>query len=141
MCINKIIKSIIIYIVQIGTLWGLLEGYTYFKDDVLKEVLGPYWLLIYILPLFTTAFIIFKDKRPKDSVQENITTQGNFSPGKVNGNYAVHGQTEASDKTTSPDHNDEKLKNNESNSVSSKNIHTKGNFSPGEVGGDYSIEK
>lgn len=56
--IKTVILAMAIYISQVGALWGLLEGYTYFKGDTLKTVLGAYWLLLYIFPLITTAVYI-----------------------------------------------------------------------------------
>lgn len=141
MNINNAIKTIVIFILQVGALWGLLEGYTYFKGDALKEFLGPYWLLIYILPLFTTGYSIFRESRTQGTLQENITTQGDFSPGKVGGNYAVRPQPQAKGKTTPSDESSASAETNTSSTKPSKNIRTKGNHSPGEVGGDYTIEK
>ena len=37
--LKTIIMAIAIYIVQVGALWGLLEGYTYFKGDTLKTLM------------------------------------------------------------------------------------------------------
>lgn len=138
--INKVIKSIVIYIAQVGALWGFLEGYTYFKGSALKEFLGPYWLLIYILPLLTTAYVIYRGSQKEENVQKNITTQGDFSPGKVGGSYTVRGQPAASERATSLGESTGATEANNSSTKSGKNIRTKGNYSPGEVGGDYKIE-
>ena len=45
--VKSAIKFFALYIVQVGTLWGLLEGYTYFMGDALKNLLGSFWILIY----------------------------------------------------------------------------------------------
>lgn len=52
------------YIVQVGALWGLLEGYTYFTDDSLKNILREYWILLYIIPVVTTVAYIKDFKEP-----------------------------------------------------------------------------
>lgn len=141
MITNKPLKTIIIYIVQVGSLWGLLEGYTYFKDDALKEFIGPYWILIYILPFISTAFIILRESRMKGHMQENISTQGDFSPGKIKGDYSISTNAESSNKLSKLRDKDEVIKNEKSNIEADKIIKTNGNYSPGEVGGDYKIEK
>lgn len=41
-----------------GVLWGLVEGFTYFKNDSLKNILKGYWILLYIIPIFTTIVYI-----------------------------------------------------------------------------------
>jgi len=135
--VNQVIKSVAIYIVQVGALWGLLEGYTYFKDDALKDFLGSYWILIYILPIFTTVYFAFRESHVEETVHENITTRGDFSPGKVGQNYSIGIHQENAmelDASKSPSlapQQTPKLK---------EMVFTEGHYSPGKVGGDYTVQ-
>jgi ribokinase len=48
------------YITIVGALWGLLEAYTYFTGDKLKQILGAYWLLIlYGVPVVIALWVAF----------------------------------------------------------------------------------
>lgn len=47
------------YATMVGVIWGVLEAYTYFQGDHLKYVVGSYWILIYILPIFPSLIITF----------------------------------------------------------------------------------
>jgi hypothetical protein len=58
--IAKIIKFVILYLVQAVCLWAGLEVSTYFQGDALKILLEDYWILFYASPLITTCFI-FKE--------------------------------------------------------------------------------
>jgi uncharacterized protein YjbI with pentapeptide repeats len=55
--LRSVIQLFIIYIAQVTTIWGLVEGYTYFKGNYLKELVGPYRILLYILPLISTIYV------------------------------------------------------------------------------------
>jgi hypothetical protein len=139
--IKNSLKFVALYIVQAGTLWGLLDGYTYFKGDDLKNFLGSYWVLIYIIPLFTTAYIMAHGGKHKETVQGSITTRGGFSPGVVGGNYAVRMQSENS---TQIDPLSGTARENPQGVPSEKpnqTIQTKGDYSPGKVEGDYTVEE
>jgi hypothetical protein len=133
---KRIIKSVVVYSAQVCALWGLLEGYTYFKGDALKAFLGGYWVLIYILPLFATAYLAFQESHEGGTANENITTRGNFSPGKVGQNYSVGIDEENAlgsaatglQSLTQPEM--PKLK---------ETISTEGHYSPGKVGGSYAV--
>jgi len=139
--IKKVIKFTALYIAQVGALWGLLEGFSYFKGNALKEFLGQYWVLIYIIPIITTtACIIHRGGSDEAAVKENISTQGKFSPGKVGGNFAVRGQTGNSDQTNPAEINSEENGPDNSTEKTIKSIETKGDYSPGEVEGDYTVE-
>ena len=138
--IKNAIKFIALYIIQAGALWGLLDGYTYFKGSALKDFLGPYWVLIYIIPLFTSAHMILRKGKSENIMGGNISTQGNFSPGKVTGNYAVRTQPENMDQTNPIDITHEASQSDISIDKPTKFIETKGDYSPGEVGGDYTVE-
>lgn len=134
------LKFIALYIVQVGALWGLLEGYSYFKGDALKEFLGSYWILVYIIPLFITAYVMVRDARGDGAIVESITTQGDFSPGKVEGNYAVRKRSENLDQPDSSDDTPEENRQNALTKKPTKSIRTGGDYSPGEVGGDYTVD-
>ena len=137
---KKVLKFFGLYIIQAGTLWGLLDGYTYFKGDALKNFLGPYWLLIYIIPLFTTI-LITRETKGEGNAQENITTQGDFSPGKVGGNYSVRTQLDNPAQTESSSEVREESQSTTSSAEPKQVIHTKGKYSPGKVEGDYKIDR
>lgn len=148
--INSVIKALVVYVAQVGALWGILEAYTYFQGNALEDFLGPYWILIYIVPWFTTAYVLFRDSKnvvddPRPQIKEqankeNIATEGHYSPGKVGGHYTVQQPKESIDQATVSDNEGETTQPKKPTEKSGKNIHTKGNFSPGEVGGDYKIE-
>lgn len=107
----KIIFEIFIsYIIQVGTLWGLLEGYTYFKGDALKTFLQGYWVLIYIIPIFTTiAYVKFSRGDEQSGGQGGDAEvigdgeayggkgghSGTFGPGGKGGNARVVGSGKA----------------------------------------------
>ncbi len=56
--LSTFIKSFLgSYFILVAGIWGFLEAYTYFQDDHLKKVLGPYWWIIYVLPLFISLFM------------------------------------------------------------------------------------
>lgn len=115
----------------------MLEGYTYFKDEALKHFLGPYWFLVYILPIFTSLFPILHETRKEAIVKEDISTAGDYSPGKVEGDYKI-GKVEQVDSSNPPSKKSSKS----TPAVKpAKSIRTKGKYSPGEVGGDYTVEK
>jgi hypothetical protein len=138
--IKKLLQFLAFYIVQAGTLWGLLDGYTYFKGDDLKNSLGSYWVLIYILPVFTAAYFTMQGTKKEDAVQESITTQGDFSPGKVGGDYSVQMQPDdPALPSSSSEIPDENLKG-ASNKAPGQTVRTQGNYSPGKVEGDYKVE-
>ncbi len=137
---KKAVKFLGLYIVQAGTLWGLLDGYTYFKGDALKDFLGPYWILIYVIPLFSTV-LITRETKGEGNVQENITTQGDFSPGKVGGNYSVRTQLDNPAQTESSSEVREESQSTTSSDELKQVIRTKGKYSPGKVEGDYKIDR
>ena len=89
---KTILTFFISYISQVGVLWGLLDGYTYFKGDTLKTLLQGYWVFIYIIPIFTTiAYIkIFR-------VGESSGGQGGdaevIGDGEANGGKGGHSGT------------------------------------------------
>lgn len=95
MNMEMIVKIIIVYIVQVGSLWGLLEGYTYFTDDSLKMFLGSFWIALYIVPIITTALYFLSQQKGNNKMksdkktEETITTEGDYSPGIVKKNYSV----------------------------------------------------
>lgn len=63
------------YSAIVGAVWGFLEAYTYFKDEELKQILGPYWLLIYSVPIIIalcTAFLNIKVHRPGNTSSESL---------------------------------------------------------------------
>jgi hypothetical protein len=136
---KHVLKFLGLYIVQAGTLWGLLDGYTYFKGDALKNFLGPYWILIYIIPLFTTV-LITREAKDVGNVQESITTQGDFSPGKVGGNYSVRTQLDNPAQSESSSEVHEESQSSTSSDEPKQVIRTKGKYSPGKVEGDYKID-
>lgn len=86
---KSILRFFIIYIIQVGSFWGFFEGYTYFKGDHLKKLLGPYWILLYGLPaiiaLIVTIIQTLKTDDPEKSHGDIIITHGDRSPGKVEG--------------------------------------------------------
>jgi hypothetical protein len=45
------------YVTLVAGIWGFIEAYTYFQGACLKQLLGPYWVLLYTLPL-PVAFIV-----------------------------------------------------------------------------------
>ena len=54
------------YIALVGSIWGFLEAYTYFQDDHLKQIVGPYWWAIYVVPFLmalAVAFVTSKSER------------------------------------------------------------------------------
>ncbi|MCI5222023.1 MAG: hypothetical protein D3924_04970 [Candidatus Electrothrix sp. AR4] len=58
--IAKIVKFLILYLIQAVCLWAGLELSTYFQGDALKILLEDYWMHFYAFPLLTT-FLIFKE--------------------------------------------------------------------------------
>ncbi|MBN2443612.1 MAG: hypothetical protein JXJ04_19790 [Spirochaetales bacterium] len=145
--IKTVIRFICTYGIQVGALWSFLEGYTYFKNNVLKNFLGSFWILIYIIPLVTTTIYILvrkagkNNEAGKDDIEEDIQTLGNYSPGKVNGHYTVRKQSENPGQTVPSDVPPvEKIKNG-TDKKTGKSIHTEGNYCPGEVGGNYTVEE
>jgi len=68
---------IITYSTLVGGVWGILEAYTYFRGDSLKRMLGPYWILLYAMPLLIAASVAFvgssKDYKAKASTQKRLT--------------------------------------------------------------------
>lgn len=94
MIAKGIIKFFAIYIIQVGSIWGFVEGYTYFRGDHLKKLLGPYWVILYGLPaiiaLIATIKQISKIDNSANSHGDIIITKGKYSPGKVGGNYEVN---------------------------------------------------
>lgn len=94
MITKGILKFVMIYIIQVGSIWGFMEGYTYFNGDHLKKILGPYWILLYGLPavvaLIAAVLHTLKTKDSTNSDGEVIITKGNYSPGKVSGDYKVN---------------------------------------------------
>ena len=137
---KKTLKFITVYAVQAGTIWGLLEAYTYFKGDALRDYLGQFWILIYIIPLLTTIFLAARDNGNENPVQESITTQGDFSPGKVGGNYTVQESSGDTSQTESPNRSHEQTRKAASSEEANQTIRTKGKYSPGKVEGDYKID-
>lgn len=134
-----IAKALIIYIIQVGSLWGALEGYTYFKGDALKSTLGEFWILMYILPVFTTLlYILWQRKNIQTTVnrQQVASTEGDFSPGIVERNYSVKAQSPDVKRTSSRKKQDTGASREKDKPL----IQTKGNYSPGSVGGDYKVE-
>lgn len=91
---KSILKFVTIYIIQVGAIWGFVEGYTYFKGDHLKKLLGPYWVVLYGLPaliaLILTMRQITKKNASANSRGDIIITKGAYSPGKVGGDYEVN---------------------------------------------------
>ncbi|MCI0527794.1 MAG: NB-ARC domain-containing protein, partial [Nitrospira sp.] len=45
------------YVALVLTAWGLIEASTFFKGDDLKNLIGPYWPLLYLLPLVIALFV------------------------------------------------------------------------------------
>lgn len=138
---KDVIKFIVLYIAQVGALWGLLEGYSYFRGDALKNSLGGFWILIYIIPFFTAIFVITLGSNDEEKkVEKEIKTAGDFSPGQVDGNYSIRKplKSRKSSKTTSLETKDDVVQT-EITTIKA-NIETKGDYSPGEVKGDYTIE-
>jgi hypothetical protein len=134
---------IAIYIAQVGALWGVLGGYTYFKDDSLKAFLGEFWIALYIIPIFTTIiYIVFRGVKETNSTNEIILTEGDHSPGRVAGSYSVGLQPESNGGNDSLHTKSREEPHEEEIKAEKKlSIKTKGNYSPGCVGGDYKIEK
>lgn len=139
--VKNAIKFLTLYIVQVGTLWGLLEGYSYFMGDALKNLLGSFWILIYIIPLFTTLYIFMKGVSEETDVKESISTEGKYSPGKVRGDYSVRQQFEDNKRSTPSNEIFDEKRQDIQTAKPIKSIQTKGDFSPGEVEGDYKIEE
>lgn len=137
---KKSVKFIAIYAAQIGTIWGLLEAYSYFKGDALRVFLGPYWVLIYIFPLITTAYLVARGDKKEDKVEESITTQGDFSPGRVGGNYTVQMPSGDTAETKSLGSHPADNRRSAAGEEANQSIRTKGNYSPGKVEGDYKID-
>jgi hypothetical protein len=68
---------IITYSALVGGVWGILEAYAYFRDDSLKRMLGPYWILLYAIPLLIAVAVASvgssKDDKAKESTQKRLT--------------------------------------------------------------------
>ena len=54
--------------------WGFVQAYTYFQGDSLKKALGPYWVVIYLLPLPIAFFIGIRRARIKQPEPNNNVT-------------------------------------------------------------------
>jgi hypothetical protein len=52
-------RFVVVYLSTVGILWGFLEAFTYFQGNKLKHIIGPYWVLMYIAPLFSSFLIIY----------------------------------------------------------------------------------
>ena len=61
-----------VYLAIVAGIWGFLEAYTYFEGDSLRELLGPYWLAIYGLPLFFAFTIAALRTNTPDSPAETL---------------------------------------------------------------------
>jgi hypothetical protein len=132
MNLKKVLEILSLYIAMVGVIWGFLEGFTYFQGDTLKHFVGKYWLLMYIAPILPTTLMHFTHSNKETIMaQEHIQTEGDYSPGKVDGNYHIGQVTKPSQKV-----DETKVGNS-----TSRNINTKGDYSPGQVGGDYIIGK
>uniref|UniRef100_UPI004055D949 hypothetical protein n=1 Tax=Candidatus Electronema sp. TaxID=2698783 RepID=UPI004055D949 len=82
----KVINAIATYMLQVGSLWGIVEASTYFKGDALKIFLGDFWIIIYIVPLVTTSYFFIPDSSDKEknivvpySEGRNAWKHGNIS--------------------------------------------------------------
>lgn len=131
---RRVIRAVVTYIVQVGALWGLLEGFTHFKGEALKTFLGRGWVLIYILPLLSTAYIMFRELHEEEVMKKKIKTSGDFSPGEVAGNYSIGDGKDATDTVAS-----QATKLRVQDSSLTKTISTEGHYSPAEVGGSYAV--
>lgn len=139
--LKTIVTALALYILQVGALWGLLEGYTYFQGEDLKTIFGSYWIMIYIIPIFSTIYVLYNKTREKTSAHEAVVTQGNYSPGEVGGHYAIQQRSEHEEQTSSIEDEQEESQQNTSKIEPQKSIKTKGNYSPGIVKGNYKVER
>jgi len=63
------------YITIIAGIWGFLEAYTYFKDNQLKELLGPYWFVLYGVPVLIAlgvAVIGLRKPQKRERLREDV---------------------------------------------------------------------
>lgn len=72
----KILKLVITflasYILSVGAFWGLLEGFSYFRDDTLKDVAGNSWYwLIYGIPVMPAAWMTIQSQKPTEDASTN----------------------------------------------------------------------
>lgn len=133
--------ALALYILQVGALWGLIEGYTYFKGDNLKTILGSYWIMIYIIPIISTIYVLYNKTRDKASAHEAVVTQGNYSPGEVGGDYAFQQRSIHEEPINSMEDEQEERQQDTLKVEPQKSVKTKGDYSPGIVKGDYKVEK
>ena len=54
------------YIALVTGTWGFLEAYTYFQGDYLKNMIGPYWVSIYLIPLPIALIVGFIRSKTKN---------------------------------------------------------------------------
>jgi len=76
------------YFTFVGSIWGFLEAYTYFRGNSLKKALGPYWVLIYSLPLlvaFVIALVSLKSgfEKHRGEVSQTILVERESTTGDV----------------------------------------------------------
>ncbi len=58
--IKKICGVLVLCIFMPQTIWGLIEGTTFFEGDKIKEFFGDLWILIYITPwIIALIFLIY----------------------------------------------------------------------------------
>ena len=58
--IRIIFRFIITFVAVVGSVWGFMEGYTYFTGDDLKNRIGDYWfILLYGLPFVISSVYVF----------------------------------------------------------------------------------
>ena len=66
--IRFLLAFIVTYTATVGTVWGLLEAYTYFTGDELRKILGGYWVLVmYGAPIPIALLVTF--------IKDSIDTQ------------------------------------------------------------------
>ncbi len=71
---------------MIGSVWGVLEAYTYFKGDKLKQLTGSSWILIYIAPVVLSIIVAYLNSRRLDRHPAEIIL---VDIGTTNTNYNI----------------------------------------------------
>ncbi len=107
---RTILRLLVTYIIHVGILWGLFDGYAYFTGDALKTSLKGYWAFLYIIPIFTAlAYMRFfgggESSGGEGGDAEVIGDgeayggkgghSGTFGPGGKGGNARVEGSGKA----------------------------------------------
>jgi hypothetical protein len=62
--LRTVVSIVVATGVTISALWGAVEAFTYFGGDWLKNLLGPYWIIIFVvIPIAYSLFFVYSENR------------------------------------------------------------------------------